>query len=74
MIVTLVPATKAGVAVPVPPLATASVPPRVTTPVVAVAGVRPVEPPLNESTPVVARTVYLMLPELLTTCQALPCV
>jgi hypothetical protein len=44
------------VPVPVPPLPTESVPPRVTAPVVAVAGVRPVLPPLNDATvpPVVA--------------------
>ena len=35
---------------PVPPLATASVPPSVTLPVVAVFGVNPVVPPLNELT------------------------
>lgn len=40
-----------------PPLPTASVPARVTAPVVAVDGVRPVLPPLNDATvpPVVAR-------------------
>jgi len=48
---TFVPATKDGVAVPVPPFATASVPARVTAPVVAVAGVRPVVPALNDVTP-----------------------
>ena len=51
VIVTLVPATKEGVAVPVPPLATANVPAKVTAPVVAVAGVRPVVPALNDVTP-----------------------
>ena len=48
---TFVPATKPGVDVPVPPLATAKVPANVTAPVVAVAGVKPVEPALNEVTP-----------------------
>ena len=37
---------------PVPPLATASVPASVIAPVVAVEGVRPVVPPLNEVTPI----------------------
>ena len=50
-IVTFVPATNAGVVVPVPPLATASVPAKVTAPVVAVAGVKPVVPASNEVTP-----------------------
>ena len=50
-IVTFVPATNAGVVVPVPPLATANVPAKVTTPVLAVAGVKPVVPALNEVTP-----------------------
>ena len=45
--VTLVPATKLGVVVPVPPLATAKVPASVTTPDVAVDGVKPVVPPEN---------------------------
>jgi hypothetical protein len=48
---TFVPATKDGVVVPVPPLATANVPAKVTTPVLAVEGVKPVEPALNEVTP-----------------------
>jgi hypothetical protein len=39
------------VVTPVPPLATAKVPDRVTTPVVAVLGVKPVVPALNEVTP-----------------------
>ena len=55
--VTLVPATKAGVAVPVPPLATASVPPSVTAPVVTVAGVRPVVPPEKDNTPELATVI-----------------
>ena len=48
---TFVPATNAGVFVPVPPLATANVPAKVTTPVLAVDGVKPVVPALNEDTP-----------------------
>jgi hypothetical protein len=48
---TLVPATKLGVEVPVPPLATAKVPPSVTAPVVAVEGVSPVDPALKVVTP-----------------------
>ncbi len=51
VMVTLVPATKAGVDVPVPPLSTSKTPPSVTTPVVAVEGVKPVVPPLKEDTP-----------------------
>ena len=51
VMVTFVPATSAGVVVPVPPLATANVPAKVTAPVLAVAGVKPVEPALNEDTP-----------------------
>jgi hypothetical protein len=47
VMVTLVPATRAGVVVPVPPLSTASVPARVTAPDVPVLGVRPVVPPEN---------------------------
>lgn len=46
----LVRAVDAEVA-PVPPLVKARVPARVTTPVVAVEGVNPVVPPLNEVTP-----------------------
>jgi hypothetical protein len=49
--VTFVPATMAGVVVPVPPLATASVPATVTAPAVAVLGVNPVEPKLRVDTP-----------------------
>ena len=48
MIVTLVPATNAGVVVPVPPLATASVPASVIVPEVVIGPpevVRPVVPP-----------------------------
>jgi hypothetical protein len=48
VIVTLVPATSAGVAVPVPPLATAKVPPRVIVPDVVIGPpevVSPVVPP-----------------------------
>jgi hypothetical protein len=41
---------------PVPPLATARVPARVTAPDVAEAGVRPVVPPAKEVTPEVAAT------------------
>lgn len=41
------------VVTPVPPFATASVPARVTSPVVAVFGVKPVVPALNDETPVV---------------------
>jgi hypothetical protein len=48
---TFVPATSDGVVVPVPPLATANVPAKVTTPVLAVDGVKPVVPALNEDTP-----------------------
>jgi hypothetical protein len=51
------PATRLGVAVPVPPLATAKVPPNVIGPVVAVAGVKPVVPPLKEATPVVIAAI-----------------
>ena len=51
VMLTLVPATKLGVEVPVPPLATAKVPPSVTAPVVAVAGVSPVVPALKVVTP-----------------------
>ena len=36
---------------PVPPLAGFSIPPKTTAPVVAVTGVKPVAPALNESTP-----------------------
>ena len=67
---TFVPATKDGVAVPVPPLATAKVPAKVTAPVLAVDGVRPVVPALNEVTPPlppVEATVWLgQLPEIVT--------
>ena len=38
-------------ATPVPPLAPFKMPPKTTAPVVAVAGVKPVEPALNEITP-----------------------
>ena len=48
---TLVPATKDGVAVPVPPLATFSIPPNVTAPVAALDGVKPVDPALKVVTP-----------------------
>ena len=51
VMLTLVPATKLGVEVPVPPLATAKVPPSVTAPVVAVEGVSPVDPALKVVTP-----------------------
>ena len=49
--VTFVPATMLGVDVPVPPLATANVPASVIAPVVAVLGVRPVDPAENDVTP-----------------------
>ena len=39
---------------PVPPFATFNIPPRVIVPAVAVLGVNPVEPALNDSTPVLA--------------------
>ena len=42
------------VVTPVPPLATANVPAKVTAPVVAVLGVKPVVPALNEDTPLAA--------------------
>ena len=45
------PATMLGVDVPVPPLATANVPASVIAPVVAVLGVRPVDPAENDVTP-----------------------
>jgi hypothetical protein len=51
VMVTLVPATNAGVAVPVPPLFTFNTPLSVTSPVEAVDGVNPVVPALNEVTP-----------------------
>jgi hypothetical protein len=51
VIVTLVPATNAGVAVPVPPLAMFSIPAKVIDPTVGVFGVRPVVPPLKKVTP-----------------------
>ena len=51
VMVTLVPATSAGVLVPVPPLFTFRVPPSVTAPVVAVEGVSPVDPALKVVTP-----------------------
>ena len=51
VMLTLVPATRLGLDVPVPPLATANVPPSVTAPVVAVEGVRPVDPALKVVTP-----------------------
>ena len=49
--VILEPATNDGVAVPVPPLATAKVPARTTAPLVATVGVKPVVPALNVETP-----------------------
>ena len=45
------------VVTPVPPLATAKVPATVTAPVVAVDGVRPVEPKVMEVTPVLAMVI-----------------
>lgn len=51
VIVTLVPATKVGVVVPVPPLVTFKTPPTETAPVVVVAGVRPVPPKETLETP-----------------------
>ena len=51
VIVMLAPCSRAGVAVPVPPLATASVPAKVTAPDVAVLGVSPVVPPEKVDTP-----------------------
>ena len=74
VMLTLVPATRLGLDVPVPPLATANVPPKVTAPVVAVEGVSPVEPALKELTPEVDKTTVFRLPVLSRTCQALPCV
>ena len=47
-----VPLIVVALVVPVPPFATANVPPNVTAPVVAKAGVNPVVPPANEETPV----------------------
>ena len=47
------------VVAPVPPLATAKVPAKVTAPVVAVLGVRPVEPALKEVTAPVDVTMML---------------
>ena len=57
-----VPATMLGVAVPVPPLATARVPASVTAPVVEVAGVSPVEPALKEVTPPVEADQAAVVP------------
>jgi len=74
VMLTLVPATRLGLDVPVPPLATAYVPPKVTAPVVAVEGVMPVEPALKELTPEVDKTTVFKLPVSSRTCQALPCV
>ena len=51
VIVTLDPATKAGVAVPEPPLTTLRMPPKVIEPAVGVLGVKPVVPPLKNVTP-----------------------
>jgi hypothetical protein len=48
--VTLVPATSAGVAVPVPPLATFNIPDNVTAPLVSLLGLKPVVPALNDVT------------------------
>ena len=45
------PATILGVAVPVPPFATANIPAKVTAPEVAVDGVKPVVPALKVETP-----------------------
>jgi hypothetical protein len=53
-----------AVVCPVPPLAILSVPPSVTTPLVAVAGVKPVDPPLNVLTagaPAVAIAAVVVL-------------
>jgi hypothetical protein len=51
VIVTLVPATKAGADVPLPPLATFRMPPKVMDPDVDVLGVNPVDPALKNVTP-----------------------
>jgi hypothetical protein len=62
-------ASNAAVAVvcPVPPLAIANVPPRLTAPVVAVFGVRPVLPALNEVTPPVDAAHAAVVPSLVST-------
>jgi hypothetical protein len=56
------------VVVPVPPLETAKVPARVTAPEVAVEGVKPVVPALNELTPAAVALIWLMTYAVVASC------